>query len=126
MSNLARELEQQQQHQQQYKEQQMQDIQKQKRAVKKSWFTPGEKFLSLAFAGLVCIGAVQMLSSQAKIYKANEDIQKVQSSIKDQQKVNSDLKVQVSKLSNYSRISDMAKKMGLQLNENNVKVVQDK
>jgi cell division protein FtsL len=120
MSNLARELE----HQQ--KEQQMQDIQKQKRAVKKSWLTPGEKFLSLAFAGLVCLGAVQMISNQAKIYKVNEDIQKVQSSINDQQKVNSDLKVQVSKLSNYNRIADKAKKMGLELNENNVKVVQNK
>jgi len=120
MSNLARELEQQQ------KEQQMQDIQKQKRAVRKSWLTPGEKFLSLAFAGLVCLGAVQMISNQAKIYKVNEDIQKVQSSINDQQKVNGDLKVQVSKLSNYNRIADKAKKMGLELNENNVKVVQNK
>jgi cell division protein FtsL len=122
MSNLARELE----HQQRQQEQQMQEIQKQKRAVRKSWLTPGEKFLSLAFAGLVCLGAVQMISNQAKIYKVNEDIQNVQSSIKDHQKVNSDLKVQVSKLSNYNRISDKAKKMGLELNENNVKVVQDK
>jgi cell division protein FtsL len=120
MSNLAREL------QEQQKEQQTQDIQKQKRAVKKSWLTPGEKFLSLAFAGLVCLGAIQMISNQAKIYNVNEDIQQVQSSIKDQQKVNGDLKVQVSKLSNYNRIADKAKKMGLELNENNVKVVQEK
>jgi cell division protein FtsL len=124
MSNLARELEQQQQ--QQEKQQPMQDIQIQKKAVKKSWLTPGEKFLSLAFAGLVCLGAVQMISNQAKIYKVNEDIQKVQDSIQNQTKVNGDLKVQVSKLSNYSRISDKAKKMGLELNENNVKVVQSK
>ncbi len=123
MSNLARELEQQQQQQQQ---QPMQDIQKQKKAVKKSWLTPGEKFLSLAFAGLVCLGAVQMISNEAKIYQVNEDIQKVQDSIQNQTKVNSDLKVQVSKLSNYSRILDKAKKMGLELNENNVKVVQGK
>ena len=120
MSNLAREL------QEQQKQQPMQDIQIQKKAVRKSWLTPGEKFLSLAFAGLVCLGAVQMISNQAKIYKVNGDIQKVEDSIKDQTKVNGDLKVQVSKLSNYSRISDKAKKMGLELNENNVKVVQDK
>jgi cell division protein FtsL len=125
MSNLARELEQQQQ-QRQKQQQPTQDIQKQKKAVKKSWLTPGEKFLSLAFAGLVCLGAVQMISNQAKIYKVNEDIQKVEDSIQNQTKVNADLKVQVSKLSNYSRISDKAKKMGLELNENNVKVVQNK
>jgi cell division protein FtsL len=119
MSNLARELEQQ-------KEQQMQEIHKQKKSVKKSWLTPGEKFLSLAFAGMVCLGAVQMISNQAKIYKVNKDIQGVEDSIKNQQKVNGDLKVQVSELSNYKRISDKAKQMGLELNENNVKVVQGK
>lgn len=120
MSNLARELEQQQQ-------QVQQEIHKQKKAKdRKAWFTPGEKLIGLAFAGMVCLGAVQIISTQAKIYKVNSDIQNVQASIKDQQKVNGDLKVQVSELSTYQRISDKAKKMGLELNENNVKVVQGK
>jgi cell division protein FtsL len=119
MSNLARELVQQ-------NEQQLQDIHKQKRTVKKSWLTPGEKLLSLAFAGMVCLGAVQIISDQAKIYQVNQDIQNVQTSITNQQKVNNDLKVQVSELSNYQRIWGIAKKMGLQLNQNNVKVVQGK
>jgi cell division protein FtsL len=120
MSNLARELEQQ-------KEQQLQEIHKQKKAHdKKFWFTPGEKLIGLVFAGMVCLGAIQMISNQAKIYKVNKDMQEVEASIKDQQKVNNDLKVQVSELSKYDRIKDKATKMGLELNENNIKVVQGK
>jgi cell division protein FtsL len=120
MSNLARELEQQ-------KRLQNQAVQEPKKAnTTKSWFTPGEKMLGILFAGMVCFGAVHMISTQAKIYKVNKDIQEVQTSIKDQQKVNSDLQVQVNELSTYERIWSKAKKMGLELNENNVKVVQGK
>jgi cell division protein FtsL len=122
MSSLARELE----HHKQQQEQQ-QEIHKQKKSHdRKSWLTPGEKLIGLVFAGMVCLGSVQMISNQAKIYKVNKDMQEVEASIKDQQKVNNDLKVQVSELSTYERIWDKAKKMGLELNENNVKVVQGK
>lgn len=95
-------------------------------SIKKSLFTPGEKLIGLAFAGLVCFGAVHIISNQTEIYQVNKDIQDVQTKIKEQQKINSDLQVQVKDLSNYSRILDKAKKMGLELNENNVKVVQEK
>ncbi len=93
---------------------------------KKYLLTPGEKILGLAFAGMVCFGAIHLISNQAEIYQVNKDIQDVQTTMKEQQKVNSDLQVQVSELSNYQRIWDKAKKMGLALNENNVKVVQQK
>lgn len=120
MSNLARELEQQKRHKNLV-------VQEPKKAiVKKSWLTPGEKLLGLAFAGIVCFGAVHIISNEAKIYQANKDIQEIQTSIKDQQKVNGDLQVQVNELSQYERIWNKAKQMGLQLNENNVKVVQGK
>lgn len=118
MSNLAREL-------QQQKQQRKQTIQEPKPiSVKKSWLTPGEKLLGITFAAMVCFGALHIISTQAKIYQVNEDIQTVQNTIQTQQRVNSDLSVQVNELSNYSRISSIAKKMGLQLNENNIKVVQ--
>jgi cell division protein FtsL len=80
--------------------------------------------LGLAFAGMVCFGAIHMISNQSQIYQVNKQIQQVQTSIKEQQKVNSDLNVQVSELSTYERILAKAKSMGLVLNENNVKVVQ--
>lgn len=122
MSNLARELQQQQQQQQQ---QRQVVVQPNKARDKKSWLTPGEKLIGLAFAGMVCFGAVHMISNQSQIYKVNKDIQEVQSSIKEQQKANSDLEVQVSELSSYERIREKAKEMGLVQNENNVKVVQE-
>jgi cell division protein FtsL len=121
MGNLARSL---QQHEQ--REKQM-EVQKQHKVEKKYifWLTPGEKVLGLAFAGMVCFGAVHMISNQSEIYHVNKQIQEVQSSIKEQQKVNSDLTIQVSELSTYERILEKAKRMGLVLNENNVKVVQE-
>jgi cell division protein FtsL len=119
LSNLARKY----QEQQQVKPA-IQELQHVK--TKKYWLTPGEKMISLVFAGLVCFGAVHIISNQSQIYKVNKDVQDVQTSIKEQKKANSDLQVQVSELSNYQRIWDKAKKMGLQLNENNVKVVQQK
>ncbi|MDP4085417.1 MAG: cell division protein FtsL [Bacillota bacterium] len=121
MSNLARNLEQQHQIQQRPEVKTTQVID-----TKKFWLTPGERFLGLAFAGMVCFGAIHIVSNQSEIYQVNKDIQQVQSSIKEQQKTNNDLQVQVSQLSTYERILDKAKKMGLVLNENNVKVVQGK
>lgn len=117
MSNLARKkLEQQQQIEQK--------VQKKSQVIiKKSWLTPGEKIIGLAFAGFVCFGAVHIISNQAKIYEVNKDIQILESKVSEQQKVNSDLQVQVSEMSAYDRIYKKAKEMGLIKNENNVKVV---
>lgn len=116
MSNLAKKL-------QQETEQRKNQILK-TATVKKAWFSPGEKILGLIFGALICIGSVQIVSNQASIYDVNKDIQDMKVSIQEQQKVNSDLEVQVSELSTYERIWAKAKELGLQLNENNVKVVQ--
>ncbi|MGG1678814.1 cell division protein FtsL [Neobacillus sp. NRS-1170] len=121
MSNLARSLE-----QQQRVEKTVQDRSQIKIKIKKSWLTPGEKIIGVAFAGLVCFGAVHLISNQAKIYDINQDIQKVETKVEEQQKVNRDLQDQVSELSSYERIFEKAKKMGLLINENDVKVVQNK
>ncbi|HEY2421468.1 MAG TPA: cell division protein FtsL [Neobacillus sp.] len=119
MSNLARKYQEQQQIEQ--------PVRKHSNGIdRKYWLTPGEKIMGLVFAGMVCFGAVHLISNQAEIYQVNKDIQGVQTSIKELQKTNSDLQVQVSELSTYERIWDKAKKMGLSLNENNVKVVQGK
>jgi cell division protein FtsL len=117
MSNLAKKIQQ---------EQEQRTIQEPKKKIlKKAWFSPGEKILGLVFGAVVCIGAVQIISNQADIYKVNKEIQVTQASIQEQQKVNSDLEVQVSELSMYERIKEKAEKLGLEFNENNVKVVQE-
>lgn len=88
--------------------------------------TLGEKMLGILLIAFVAIMAVKIISTQAAIYKVNRDIQDKQSSIGSQIKANNDLQTQVSDLSQYDRIKKKAEKLGLKLNENNVKVVEGK
>jgi cell division protein FtsL len=120
MSNLARKL-QQEKHIQQGTGQPLKSIKE-----KRNWLTPGEKGLGLLFGAIVCFGAVQLISTQASIYEVNKEIVAMEVSISEQQKLNNDLKMQVSELSTYERIWEKARELGLKLNENNVKVVQGK
>ncbi|MBS4189123.1 cell division protein FtsL [Bacillus sp. FJAT-49705] len=121
MGNLARKL--QQEHRNQPQKQIVQTPKKAK--ARNPWLSPGEKLLGLAFAGIVCFGAVNIVSNQAEIYGLNKAIQDTKVSIQEQERVNGDLEMQVSELSTYERIWEKAKELGLKLNENNVKVVQD-
>lgn len=121
MGNLARKLQ-----QEQHQEQQKQMVKAPKKAkVRSPWLSPGEKVLGIVFTGIICFGAVHIVSNQAAIYGVNKDIQDTKKLIQEQQKVNGDLEMQVGELSTYERIWEKAQKLGLKLNENNVKVVQD-
>jgi cell division protein FtsL len=119
LSNLARKIQQQQQ-----EKEIIQNVSPVK--INKYWLTPGEKVIGLLFAGMVCFGAVHIISNQSQIYQVNKGIQETGTAIDEQKKEINDLKVQVSELSKYSRIEAVAKKMGLKLNQNNVKVVSEK
>ncbi|MFD1735718.1 cell division protein FtsL [Bacillus salitolerans] len=122
MSNLAYQI-QQRQHQQQHEEHQ---TRKNKPNIKKkAQVTFGEKLLFLLFIGMVLIGSIVVVTNSAKIYVVNREISALQVSIDSQSKVNSDLEQQVMELSTYERIWAKAHELGLLLNENNVKVVQD-
>ncbi len=90
---------------------------------KKSVITPGEKFLVALGAAIICFFAVQIITTQSSIYDVNKEIQVVQESIQLQEKENRDLEIQVSELSTYERILEKAKELGLNLKEQNVKVV---
>ncbi|MCU9612204.1 cell division protein FtsL [Caldibacillus lycopersici] len=118
MSNLARQLQREEvQHQQQEK--------RRTTVIKKSKVTKGEKFFYILFVAMVVLFSVKIIGSQAAIYKVNKQIQIIQSDITDQQRVTEDLQAQVDELSEYGRLLDAAKKQGLTMNENNVKVVQN-
>jgi cell division protein FtsL len=121
VGNLARKY-QQEKHDEQQRNGQVLKPKKEKRI----WLTPGEMGLGLLFGAMVCFGAVQMISAQASIYEVNKDIASMETTIEEQQKVNNDLKMQVSELSTYERIWEKARDLGLKLNENNVKVVHEK
>ena len=119
MSMLARKIATEQQH-----KQQPQTTVK-KVLVHKSKITLGEKILIVASILLLTIASIKIVSNQYSLYKANQEIQTLQTSIAEQQKVNNDLNVEVSELSRYERIWEKASQLGLKLDENNVKVVQD-
>lgn len=116
MGSLARKIQQ---------EQRQRKIQSQQaHRPRKFGLTPGEIVIGIAFSAILCFGGVQIISNQAEIYEMNKSVQKTTAMIENQQKVNTDLKKQVEELSTYDRILAKAKELGLKLNENNVKVVQ--
>ncbi|WP_449539918.1 cell division protein FtsL [Ferdinandcohnia sp. Marseille-Q9671] len=93
---------------------------------KKFRLTIGEKLLGILFSVAVVVCAIHIISNQVSIYKTNIEIQQIESTISQQTKTNSDLYVQVQELSEYERLWEKARELGLNLNENNVKVVQGK
>lgn len=119
MSNLAHKLQQQPQRQ----------VQKQPvpqpKKIRFSQLTPGEKFLGLLFALFITVLCVNMVSNFATTYQVNKDIQQLETEIAQQERKNQDLGNQVSELSRYERIMAKAKELGLKLDENNVKVVEE-
>lgn len=95
-----------------------------KQQIKKRLFTPGEKVLFLLFALMICFTGAKIVSTQAALYEVNRDIQDVEQQIKEQKKTNHDLKAQVSEESTYEKIWKRARELGLDLSEQNIKVVQ--
>ncbi|WP_027408232.1 cell division protein FtsL [Anoxybacteroides tepidamans] len=97
---------------------------KQRRKVKLR-LTLGEKLVLFSFLLFAIYASVKMVSNQVAIYQVNKQIQQLQGDINEQKKHNNDLYVEVQQLSTYERILEKAKQLGLSLNENNVKVVQE-
>jgi cell division protein FtsL len=121
VGNLARKYQHEKHYEQQKSGQVLQPIKEKRFSI-----TPGEKGLGLIFGVMVCYGAFHLISAQASIYEVNKEIVSMEKTIGEQQKVNNDLKMQVSELSTYERIWEKARDLGLKLNENNVKVVREK
>lgn len=120
MSNLARK------HYQQHIETQQQTQVQVKTIRRHAKITPGEKFLAMLLVAFVIVMAVQIISAQAQIYEVNKNIEDVKTAIHEQQKVNGDLESQVKELSSNERVLKKARESGLDLNENNVRVVEKK
>ncbi|MFC6038239.1 cell division protein FtsL [Paenisporosarcina macmurdoensis] len=85
--------------------------------------TKGERVLIALFVSIIAMFSLMILQTQASIYSSSQDIRSIEQQIDETKKQNSDLSIQVSELSEYDRIWDKAKALGLKLNEKNVKVV---
>lgn len=122
MANLAKQLRQEQEQQQQ----QTQTVTALKKKYKqRSILSPGEKILGITFGALICFGSVHIITNQSSIYEVNKEIQDTKEVIQTHEKSISDLNIQISELSQYDRIKEKARELGLTLNDQNVKVVQD-
>lgn len=98
---------------------------KKKKAQRGIRWTFGEKIVFVSFLAFALYSSVTIISNQFTIYHVNKEVQQLQADIQEQQKQNRDLYAQVQELSTYERILAKAKELGLTLNEDNVKVVQD-
>ncbi|WP_099222354.1 cell division protein FtsL [Listeria costaricensis] len=97
-----------------------------KQILRRGKITLGEKMIIITAVVVIAFFAFKMVSVQASIYNVNKDIQTSEEKIVDQKKTNEDLKVQEKQLSSYDRVLDKAKKDGLKLDGDNVKVVDGK
>ena len=86
-------------------------------------FSVGEKFLFVLFATILVLFSTMILHTQAQINDTNREVQLLGKDIAETTKQNMELSIQVKEKSTYERIWEKAKELGLNLNENNVKVV---
>jgi cell division protein FtsL len=109
----------------QHKQQQKSKVAPKKKRKIKIRLTLGEKLLFFSFILFALYSSITIVSNQFTLYEVNKEVQELEAKIQEQEKHNQDLRVQVQELSTYERILAKAKELGLTLNENNVKVVQD-
>ncbi|NYF24136.1 cell division protein FtsL [Sporosarcina sp. JAI121] len=86
-------------------------------------FSVGEKFLFVLFSTILVLFSTMILHTQAQINDTNREVQLIGNEITETSKQNMELSIQVKEKSTYERIWEKAKELGLNPNENNVKVV---
>lgn len=86
-------------------------------------FSVGEKFFFVLFATSLVLISTMILHTQAQINGTNRDVQLIEKDIAEMSKQNMELSIQVKEKSTYDRIWEKAKELGLNPNDNNVKVV---
>lgn len=93
--------------------------------VNKSYgVTQGEKVLVFFLLTLILLGCGLIVSNQATIYQANNEVQGLQKEIDQQIKINSSLEEQISGLKNPDRILKIATEQGLSIKQNNIELIQ--
>ncbi|MEK5039654.1 cell division protein FtsL [Sporosarcina sp. FSL K6-3457] len=86
-------------------------------------FSVGENFLFVLFAASLVLFSTMILHTQAQINETNIELHKIEKDIAETTKQNTELAIQMKEKSTYERIWEKAKELGLNPNDNNVKVV---
>lgn len=94
-----------------------------KQPLRRGKVTLGEKLLISIAVAIVLIMAFRIISVQAQIYSINEKTQNLETKVNAKEKQTDDLSMEVKSLSRYERVYKLAKKKGLKLSGENVKVV---
>ncbi|MBB6449391.1 cell division protein FtsL [Geomicrobium halophilum] len=114
MNNLA---------EKQFPREEQPQVQTVRHRIKKK-LTLGEKCLLALIVSAVVLTAVMMVTNYANMYSQDREISQLQTEINHQQQYNEGLEHQVSELSDPERILSIAKENGMELNEENVRVLQ--
>ena len=93
--------------------------------IKKSrkWVTTGEKFLYVLLTSILVLFASTILHTGSELNDMNREVSALSSKLDETAKKNIELSVQMKSESTHEKVWEKAKKLGLNLNENNVKVV---
>ncbi|WLR43629.1 cell division protein FtsL [Bacillus carboniphilus] len=114
MNNLATKIQQ--------KQEQSQQVKTKKITIKKKRdITIGEKFLIVAFLGVVLIASVQIINNSLILYKENQLLQQIEADISKQEKANEELIVYIDELKNPQLILKKAEELGLDITSINDK-----
>lgn len=89
----------------------------------RKWVTTGEKFLYVLLTSILVLFASTILHTGSELNDMNREVSALSSKLDETAKKNIELSVQMKSESTHEKVWEKAKKLGLNLNENNVKVV---
>lgn len=98
----------------------------QKQTIKKQVvvkLTRFEKMLYITLVTIIAVISIYMLSLKMDAYDTNDKIAELDQKIEQQSNENNAIQSEIKKNSSYERIYDQAKKQGMSLKNDNVKVV---
>ncbi|UOY93737.1 cell division protein FtsL [Ectobacillus sp. JY-23] len=90
-------------------------------SVQSAKVTVIEKVLYTAFVAFLLYVAIIFIGNKAALYEVNTEVSQLQKQIDKQLQTNSDLKAEVELLSRYERIAEVAGRLGMTIDANNVK-----
>jgi len=95
-------------------------ILKKKKKKKASGF---EKMLFMLALFLLVISPVSIVFSKATLSKVNIDVEREKKEIKQQEKQNESLTMEINELASLTKIQEVAEEQGLRYNNNNIKTI---
>ena len=93
---------------------------KKKKKKKASGF---EKMLFMLALFLLVISPVSIVFSKATLSKVNIDVEREKKEIKQQEKQNESLTMEINELASLTKIQEVAEEQGLRYNNNNIKTI---